>query len=109
MSALEGSSASYPAIACITMALSSIVQVSGPVWSSVQQLGRQCARLTRPKVALRPCSPQAAAGRRIEPPVSEPSENIASPAGTEAPAPVEEPPVKRSRSQGLRATGKGRS
>jgi hypothetical protein len=38
--------------------------------------------------------PQPAAGALIEPPVSAPSANMAVPAATAAPEPVEEPPVK---------------
>ena len=56
-----------------------------------------------------PIAPQAAAGKRTEPVVSEPNANKVVPAATLAPAPVEEPPVKRFISQGLRAGGKGKS
>ena len=42
------------------------------------------------------------AGWRIEPPVSEPSARVASPAATAAAEPPEEPPGTRARSQGLR-------
>ena len=53
--------------------------------------------------------PQNAAGPRIEPPVSLPVPPRTSPAATEAPVPLDEPPVKRVVSQGLRAGGQGRS
>src|SRR6185312_4878663 len=53
--------------------------------------------------------PHSAAGPRIEPPVSEPSANGTRPAATAAPEPLDEPPVKCSRFQGLRAGGHGRS
>ncbi len=56
-----------------------------------------------------PAMPQNAAGMRIEPPVSEPVPPRIIPAATAAPVPEEEPPVKRSGSQGLRAGGQGRS
>lgn len=46
---------------------------------------------------------------RIEPPVSEPRLPRQSPAAIAAAEPEEEPPVKRSVSQGLRAGGQGRS
>src|SRR5437667_28534 len=52
--------------------------------------------------------PHRAAGPRIEPPVSEPSAPGIKPAATAAPVPLDEPPVKWSRSQGLRAGGHGR-
>src|ERR1700737_2782208 len=60
------------------------------------------ARLTSPKVAMRPTTPQCDAGPRIEPPVSEPSATGTSPAATAAPDPVEEPPVKWTGFHGLR-------
>jgi len=44
---------------------------------------------------------QSAAGWRIDPPVSEPSAAIASPAATAAALPPDEPPGTRSRSHGL--------
>ena len=49
-----------------------------------------------------PTTPQAAAGRRIEPPVSEPSAPNTMRAPTEAPEPLELPPVTRVWSHGLR-------
>src|SRR5256885_17224445 len=58
---------------------------------------------------MRPARPQCDAGPRMEPPVSEPSANGASPAATAAPEPLDDPPVKCSRFQGLRAGGQGRS
>ncbi len=48
-----------------------------------------------------PTTPQSAAGCLIEPPVSLPSANTASPAATEAALPPELPPGTRSRCQGL--------
>ena len=49
-----------------------------------------------------PETPQKCAGRRIEPPVSEPSAAKAARAATALPEPDEEPPVMRCGSQGLR-------
>src|SRR5207244_3854786 len=49
-----------------------------------------------------PTMPHSAAGWRIEPPVSVPSAQGASPAATAAALPPEEPPGTRSRSHGLR-------
>src|SRR4029077_6516012 len=56
-----------------------------------------------------PARPQKAAGPRIDPPVSRPVPPSTSPAATAAPVPLEEPPVKRLKSHGLRAGGQGRS
>ncbi len=67
------------------------------------------ARLTSPNVGMRPTVPQCDAGPRMEPPVSEPRAIGRRPAATAAPEPVEEPPVKCARFQGLRAGGHGRS
>src|SRR5689334_25005697 len=53
------------------------------------------ARLTSPKVGMRPTTPQCDAGMRIEPPVSEPSATGTSPAATAAPEPDDEPPAIR--------------
>ena len=48
-------------------------------------------------------TPQAAAGKRSEPPVSEPSPAGMAPQATAAAVPADEPPVIRVGSQGLRA------
>src|SRR5215218_6449898 len=53
--------------------------------------------------------PHQAAGPRIEPPVSVPIAPMHRPAATAAPEPEEEPDGSRSRFQGLRAGGQGRS
>ena len=60
-------------------------------------------------MGLNPATPQKAAGPRIEPEVSEPMASGTRPAATAAAEPLDEPPVKRVVSQGLRAGGKGRS
>ena len=49
--------------------------------------------LTRPSVGLMPTTPQAAAGKRTDPPVSEPSAPNTRPTATAAPDPDDEPPV----------------
>src|SRR5215470_16441524 len=67
------------------------------------------ARLTNPKVGMRPTTPHRDAGPRIDPPVSEPRATGTSPAATAAPEPDDEPPVKCARCHGLRAGGHGRS
>ena len=77
------------------------VRVIGPRWSKVRTFGQTPVRLTRPCVGLSPTIPHRAAGLRIEPPVSEPSANGQSPAATAAAEPPLEPPVMRSRFQGL--------
>src|SRR5687767_13163837 len=58
---------------------------------------------------MNPVMPQCDAGLRIEPPVSEPMAAGTKPAAVAAPEPLDEPPVKCSRFQGLRAGGHGRS
>src|SRR5579862_7473510 len=61
-------------------------------------------RETRPYVGFRPTTPQNAAGRRTEPPVSVPSAAWHSPAATATPEPPDDPPGTRARSHGLRVT-----
>ena len=86
-------------------AVSATVRVSGPAWSSDQLCGTIPARLTRPNVGLSPTTPQALAGMRIEPPVSEPRAAAHRPAATAAPEPPLLPDGTRSRFQGLRTGG----
>jgi hypothetical protein len=62
---------------------------------------------TRPHVGLRPVTPLAADGRRIDPPVSEPREPKHSPAAVATPDPLEDTPDQVAASHGL--TGVGRS
>ena len=59
-------------------------------------------RDTAPYEGLKPTTPHMAAGWRMEPPVSEPSAQRASPAATAAAEPPLEPPGTVARSQGLR-------
>src|SRR6185503_12236687 len=56
-----------------------------------------------------PATPHIEAGLRTEPPVSVPIAAGTKPAAVALPAPLEEPPQKWSRFQGLRAGGHGRS
>ena len=51
-----------------------------------------------------PTTPQKEAGKRIEPPVSDPIDTVHSSAATAAAEPPEEPPGTRVRSQGLAVT-----
>src|SRR5512144_1609303 len=60
------------------------------------------ARLTRPLVGFSPSTPHALAGRRTEPPVSEPKLPHASRAPTAAPLPLDEPHATWPGLQGLR-------
>jgi len=65
---------SGPAIAEYTSAQSSTVRVNGPIWSSDDAKAMRPYRETRPYVGLKPTTPDSAAGWRIDPPVSLPSE-----------------------------------
>src|SRR5262245_66546207 len=56
-----------------------------------------------------PTMPHIVAGLRTEPPVSVPMAAGRNPAAVAAPEPLDEPPQKWSRFQGLRAGGHGRS
>ena len=73
----------------------------GPKQVRVGQPASQGCVGTAPCVGLWPTRPQNAAGMRIEPPVSEPSESGPSRAATAAPAPPDEPPGVRSRFHGF--------
>src|SRR5882724_4546096 len=64
-----------------------------PVVSSVPDIGATRSPDQRPCVGLKPTSPQSDAGTRIEPTVSPPSAAGTNRAATEAPAPLDEPPV----------------
>ena len=90
-------------------AASATVALSGPMTSSVGDSGNTPAAATRPRVGFRPTTPHQAAGLRIEPPVSVPSDVRRRPAATAAAEPEEEPPVIRSGFQGLTAGGAGPS
>src|SRR5688572_10939936 len=85
---------------------SSALSARGPIVSSVNDNGMAFARLTRPYVGLRPVTPQKCAGRRIEPPVSEPSAAGVIRAATPVPDPEDEPPVTCAGFQALRALPK---
>ena len=74
-------------------AQSRTVRVSGPTLSQEKLSGITPLRLTRVCVGFSPTVPHAAAGRRIEPPVSDPSAAKVNRDATAAPDPLEEPPV----------------
>src|ERR1700674_3853427 len=96
-----GSSGSAPAIRPSSNAQSSALRASGPTVSSDCDNGIAPARLIRPTVVFNPVTPQKCAGIRIEPPVSEPNAAKVSRAATAEPDPDDEPPVMRSKAQGL--------
>src|SRR5688572_6112616 len=93
---------SWPPITDMTRAASRTSRANGPTWSRLDASARSPCRETRPYVGLNPTTPLNAAGSRIEPPVSDPSEADASPAATAAADPPEDPPGTRDGSQGLR-------
>src|SRR4051812_35183802 len=62
---------------------------------------------TRPKVGLRPVSPQNAAGIRMLPAVSVPTAPRNIPSATPDAEPELEPPAHLAESHGFRGTGKG--
>ena len=92
---------SFPKIASHTIATSSTVFANGPTWSSEEANATTPQRGTRPYVGFMPTAPVSAAGWRIEPPVSVPSENRTSPAATATADPPDEPPGTRSARHGF--------
>src|SRR5690348_7910948 len=103
---MEVSSAgSGPAIALKTAAASATDRVIGPIWSSDSPSGKTPWRLTRPQVGFRPTMPQAADGKRIDPPVSVPIEAKQSPAAVAIPDPLEDAPGHSAGSHGFSGTG----
>src|ERR1044072_2807463 len=99
--AVMESRSSWPAIALKRSAQSSAVRASGPIVSSECESGIAPWRDTRPQVVFSPVTPQADAGTRTEPPVSEPSAPNTRRAATAAPEPLEEPPVMYAGFHGL--------
>src|SRR5688500_16900147 len=85
-----------------TVAQSAAVRAMGPILSSVHESGIAPRRLTSPYVGRSPVTPQNADGVPIEPLVSEPSAYGTSPAATAAAEPLDDPPLQRSASHGLR-------
>ncbi len=68
----------------------------------LSQSGTVPATLTSPNVGFSPTIPHSAAGIRIDPPVSVPTDANAIPVATAAADPPLDPPEIRSRAQGLR-------
>src|SRR5271169_5900105 len=94
------SSGSWPAMAANIRVQSSALRAIGPILSMEYESAMAPWRLTRPYVGRRPVTPQNADGQTIEPQVSEPIANAASPAATIAPEPEDEPHVQQVVSQG---------
>src|ERR1700722_2988318 len=99
---------SGPAIASSVRARSPADRVNGPITprSPCPGTGGAGGKLypregIRPSDGLCPKTPQKCAGRRIEPPMSDPSESGPNPAATAAADPPDEPPGERLTSQGL--------
>src|SRR5499427_1224379 len=82
-------------------AASSTDRVIGPTWSNVGQSGTTPSVGTSPSDGLRPTTPHAAAGIRIEPPVSVPIDAWPMPVATAAAEPPLDPPAERVGSCGL--------
>jgi hypothetical protein len=97
-----GSSGSAPAIAPSIRPQSSALRHIGPRWSSDAASSNAPKRDTRPQVGLSPVTPQAADGKRIEPPVSVPIEPKHSIAAVATPDPLDDEPVHAAASHGLR-------
>src|SRR5437588_12023331 len=83
-------------------ATSRTVRASGQTWATNSLPPAAGYMGTRPKVGLRPTSPEKLAGMRIEPAPSEPSASGPSPAATAAAPPPVDPPGVRVRSHGFR-------
>src|SRR5262245_35751434 len=90
-----------PAMAPSMIAASVALRHIGPMWSRDAASSKQPWRDTRPQVGLRPVTPSAADGRRIEPPVSEPSEPKHRPAAVDTPEPLDDAPDQWSACHGL--------
>ncbi len=88
---LAVSPASGPEIAASTSIASSTLRVIGPSLSSDQHKVIAPVRATRPKVGLRPVTPQRMLGLTMLPPVSLPIENATSAAAVAAPGPALDP------------------
>ena len=73
----------------------------GPILSIEYDNAIAPPRPTRPNVGRSPDTPQKADGHRIEPQVSVPMANAASPAATIAPEPLDDPQVQQSVFQGF--------
>ena len=77
-------------------AQSSSVRAIGPTWSNDGASGQRPSAGTLPKAGLKPATPQAAAGSRIEAPVSVPRPSAQRPAASALALPPDDPPGMRS-------------
>src|SRR5688572_4384305 len=93
---------SKPAIVRWTAMQSSADTARGPPVSNDAVIGIAPRRLTAPCVGLSPVVPHAAAGMRIDPPVSEPIAIRTVRDATAAPEPPDDPPGIRLVSHGFR-------
>ena len=75
-------------------------RVKGPTWSRLGASGTTPLQDTSPNVGFSPPRPHAAAGIRIDPPVSVPRVAKAIPVATETAEPLLDPPGDRSGSSG---------
>ena len=82
--------------------MSAALRASSPTVSSVGASGIAPRNGTRPLVGFHAVTPQAWAGMRSDPPVSDPSAATSAPPATAAADPDDEPPETKSRFQGLR-------
>src|SRR3954469_9505054 len=80
---------------------SDTVLASGPTWSSDGESGNTPAVEMSPNEGFSPTTPHAAAGMRIDPPVSVPIDAQQRHAATDAAEPPLDPPGERARSCGL--------
>lgn len=71
---------------------STALRASVPTWSSEAASSNTPCRLTRPQLGFSPVTPLAAAGQRIDPPVSEPIEPWQRPAAVATPEPLDDMP-----------------
>ncbi len=90
-----------PARTAPTRAASATVRAITPTVSRLSANTLMPARVTRPKLGLKPTTPQNAAGRMTEPPVWVPSATGTMPSATAAAEPLDEPPGVRAGSWGL--------
>ena len=87
-----GSIGSKPAITWVNRAQSRTVRAIGPALSREKLKGITPYRLTRVFVGRSPTTPHIAAGKRTDPPVSDPKAPYRIRAATVTPEPLDEPP-----------------
>ena len=92
---LTPASSSLDCAGPVARSISATDRAKGPAQSRLLDAGVRPSRLTRPKLGLKPTTPQQAAGTRIDPPVSVPIAISARPAATAAAEPLDEPPGTR--------------